>query len=477
MSLLNDEQQKAVETNDSSLLIIAGAGTGKTRVLVEKIIYLLESDIPGTSILALTFTNKAADEMRVRVSQRCAVSPPFVGTFHAFCVQLLRQFSDTAEIPSQFLIFDRDACRRIIKRCMKQQGVTDFTPRVIQHAISELKTERAAAEDGDAFATASRLLPLYTLALQQERALDFDDLIVTTIKLLSKDAATRRQVQLRYTYILIDEFQDTDILQNRLIALLKNTRTRIMAVGDTDQTIYSWRGAHVENMLDFTKRYAPASTVMLTKNYRSSDTIIAAANAVIEKNMLRQDKVLLGTRGTGVPISHLQSDDQESEGSAIASEIARLHEQGAAYNSIAILFRANFQARAIETSMLAAHLPYTVLGTRFFDRAEIKDLLAYLTLLRNPQSEEAFRRATGVPQRGIGARTLDAVFSGNEHTLAPRFISALTTFRHSLAHLARVADEKPVDAVLHELVGMLSYQDYLIKIMTTRMNECVRCMS
>ena len=365
--MLNKEQKEAVQNINSSLLIVAGAGTGKTRVLVEKVAYLLQSGVAPHRILALTFTNKAADEMRSRVYERYpSAQPPFVGTFHSFCVSLLREFYADAGVPERFVIFDRDACRRIVKRCMKQEGITAIAPRVMQHTLGRLKTGLAAGDTDDIVSAAEQVLPVYTLALEQEQALDFDDLLLKVTTLLQKNHSVREQVQSRYAYVLVDEFQDTDGVQSRLVSLLKGDQTCIIAVGDTDQTIYSWRGASIHNMLSFAEQYDPVSTVFLTQNYRSSGSILAAANAVIAKNIYRQDKDLVATRGDGEQIDLLVSGDGEREAVIIAQTIADLHSQGVAYGTIAILFRANFQARALETQMLAQQIPYTVLGTRFF---------------------------------------------------------------------------------------------------------------
>ena len=461
--MLNKEQEEAVLKNDCSLLIVAGAGTGKTRVLVEKIIHLLNDGISGHRILALTFTNKAADEMRSRVLAKCSVKNiPFIGTFHSLCVSLLREFFAEAGVSERFLIFDRDACRRILKQCMKQENITDITPRVMQYTIGRIKTGLAFDAKDEFVAAAERMFPLYTLALERERALDFDDLLIKVIALLQKNISVRGQIQSRYSYILVDEFQDTDGIQNRLISLIKGGRTFIVAVGDTDQTIYSWRGANVHNMLSFTEQFDPVSTVFLTQNYRSSGTILVAANAVIAKNIFRQDKDLVPLREMGERITFLSSEDGETEAENIARGIDGLHMKGVAYNEIAVLFRANFQARALETQMLRRRVPYTVLGARFFERQEIKDLLAYLTLARNPNSREAFIRATSIPRRGIGSRTLDRIFSGKEHLLTAAMASRVAKFRSDIAHITALAGIQPVAALLRELVGTLEYRKHLI---------------
>ena len=459
---LNAEQQDAVTISDSSLLIVAGAGTGKTRVLVEKMIHLLGSGVPGNEILALTFTNKAADEMRGRLRTRCPHVPhtPFVGTFHSFCVSLLRTHGEAADVPDRFVIFDRDACRRVVKRCMKQEMITGITPRVIQHAIGRLKTGLAADDGSEETDAARSLLPAYTRMMRDESALDFDDLLIETLNMLKRNPDVLKRVQSLHSYILVDEFQDTDAVQNHLVSLLRGNRTHIIAVGDTDQTIYSWRGAHVQNMLKFAEVYAPARTVFLTKNYRSSGNILAAANTVIGKNLMRQEKNLIATRGDGGLITRIEASDEEDEANGIAEHIYRLCADGGSYSDIAVLFRANFQSRALESAMITHRIPYTVLGARFFDRAEVKDFLAYLTLVQHPHSREAFTRAAGVPRRGIGVRTMERIFNGEERSLSPAIAAKVAGLRNDIARIAALAKTHTVADTLREMFSLLNYKKH-----------------
>ena len=460
--MLNREQEQAVRSDGRSLLIVAGAGTGKTRVLVEKIIHILHSGTRDDQVLAMTFTNKAADEMRERVrSSLSGRGIPFIGTFHSLCVLLLREFYSEAGVSGRFVIFDRDASGRVLKRCMKQEGVTDVSVRALQHALGRLKTGLVHSPSGDVSRCAEHLLPVYTLAMEQESALDFDDLILKAVSLLRENRSVRDTVRSRHTHILVDEFQDTDTQQNALVQLLSSSDTRVIAVGDTDQTIYSWRGAHVGNMLTFAERYSPADTVFLTRNYRSTGVILSAANAVIAKNVLRQEKELSATRPEGDSITVFESEDDEGEGERVAGEIVRLHTDGTAWRDIAVLYRANFQARALERHLLAHQVPYTVLGARFFDRAEVKGLITYLTLVQHPESQEAFSRAAGIPRRGIGMRTLERVFSGEEHLLSGRAASKVSALRSDIARITEYAADHSVSDVLRELVSSLNYRSYL----------------
>ena len=337
----------------------------------------------------------------------------------------------------------------------------NVTPRVMQHAVGKLKTGLAHSEVDAAAVAAEQVLSLYTYALEQEHALDFDDLLLKVVALLERNLSVRERVQSRYAYILVDEFQDTDGIQSHLVSLLKGKQTFVVAVGDTDQTIYSWRGASIHTMLSFSERYDPVSTIFLTQNYRSSGRILAAANAVIAQNNLRQDKDLVATRGDGERVGLLVSDDGEGEAISVAQTILDLCTRDVSYSDIAILFRANFQARVLESQMLAHRIPYTVLGTRFFERSEVKDLLAYLELVQNPNSREAFARAAGVPRRGIGARTLERIFTSQEHLLSSAAASKVARLRACIAHIAALAETQPTVDLLRELLTVLEYPKYL----------------
>ena len=461
----NEEQSRAITIDNSSLLIVAGAGTGKTLVLTEKIARLLAQGIPDTNLLALTFTNHAADEMRKRIQHSTPHQRvPFIGTFHALSFSLLREFSAEAHVPEGFVIHDRDKCRRVIKACMKQADITEHSPRSILYAVGKIKTGLGAEFNNPLLDAAELVLPYYTRSMEEESALDFDDLILKTVSMLKREKTVRDSMQQRYSYIFVDEFQDSDILQNELIRLLCGEKTHVVAVGDTDQTIYTWRGAHVSTMLHFTERYTNADTVFLTKNYRSTGTILGAANAIISKNIFRQEKTLQPIRKHGAPIFVHVTKDEEGEAMMVAEEIMRLHtEERIPYNNIAILFRTNFQTRALETHMLSNRVPYHVLGARFFDRAEIKDLMAYLTLLQTPHSKESFIRVAAVPRRGIGNKTLERVFAGEESLLTPASMKKVTDLRNTINHLHTVAKEQPVNQVIKEIISSINYKEHLQK--------------
>ena len=462
--MLNDKQKQAVRELNTSLLIVAGAGTGKTRVLTEKVAHLLDQGVRPDSILALTFTNKASDEMRDRIQSPSRASLPFIGTFHSFCFALLREFARQADLHESFVVFDRDACRTVIKRIMRDLSIASHTPGVLQRVIGRMKTGLPEEAPSDpVYDRAREILPRYTEALRRDGAVDFDDLILKAIALLRADQEVYETVTGRYAYILVDEFQDTDRMQNNLVSLLKGDRTYIVAVGDTDQTIYSWRGADVQTLLSFTNHYRPAKTVLLTQNYRSTGTILKAANRVIEKNSQRQEKELTTKREDGARIVILEGNrSEEDEAAHVARTVTSLRDRGIPYGDIAVLFRVNFQSRALETGMLYERVPYTVLGTRFFDRREVKDLLAYLTLTQNPESRASFDRAAGVPRRGIGAKTLERVFRGEESSLSSGMRSRVAALRSDIDRARRHAQEHTVADTLRFLSHeVLRYGDYL----------------
>ena len=455
MISLNSEQEKAVKHSGSSLLIVAGAGTGKTRVLVEKIIHLLKQDISSRNILALTFTNKAADEMRNRVSQT-EHSIPFIGTFHSWCAQTLRKFHTAANINENFIIGDRDQTKRILRKILKEQSITDVSASVMQAEISKYKTNLIEETEN-----IKNVLPYYIKALEEENMLDFDDLICKTISLLKKDRSVREKLQSNYKYILVDEYQDTDELQNTLLSLIKSKDSHIVAVGDTDQTIYSWRGASVHNMLSFVETFSPAETVFLTQNYRSTATILSAANSVIEKNIFRHEKEIISTKKGGERITILSARNEDEEAYEIAQRIISLNEQGVSFDDISILFRANFQARVLETTMITNNIPYIVLGVRFFDRAEIKGIISYLTLLVQPNSKEAYTRASSIPRRGIGKMTLEKVFSGNKNLLSMAAKRKIETFDNDLLSLRTQMQKSTLTEIIESIIKLTDYETYI----------------
>lgn len=459
---LNEQQQQAVEITDSSLLIVAGAGTGKTRVIIEKIKKLLNENINSNELLALTFTNKAADEMKERLKEN-SNHLPFIGTFHSFCVTVLRKYGEEIDIKSNFMIADKDDSKRIIKSILKKLGITTISPKVIQTTIDNIKTEKIKEIQGEILKTSESVLDLYEKELEESNLLDFNDLILKTIDLLETSDKVRETLQKQYKYILIDEFQDTDRLQNSLIRLIVNKETKVIAVGDTDQTIYSWRGADINNMLDFEEVFTPAKLILLTQNYRSTKNILDAANSVIQKNKSRQEKELFTKKDSGELIRLASAYDEEEEARIITKLIKQDLNRGFNLNEIAVLYRANFQARAIEREMIISNIPYTVVGSRFFDRLEIKGLVAYLILTQNLNNKEAYKRASSIPRRKIGEKTIEKVFANQKDLLPPKSRQLILDFENDIKELKQILEENSIDFALSWLVQRLKYNDYLEK--------------
>ena len=459
---LNKEQQEVLFTNNSSLLVVAGAGTGKTRIIVEKIAHLIAGGVSGDHILALTFTNKAADEMKNRITKRVPQTPPQTSTFHAFCTKVLREHYKEANVSASFTIADSEFTRRILRRLLKAHGIRTTTPRTLQEAISQIKTTGVVRMTPSVVTIAEELYPEYELELAANKALDFDDLLVRCVALLKNNPSVHKQLSTHFTHIFVDEFQDIDALQGTLLRQLHTKNNVVIAVGDTDQTIYSWRGASIDNMLSFTEQHKPAKTILLTKNYRSTQSILSAANAVIEKNTMRQEKELIGTQEGGKSPILIRAHDEEEEAGKIANHIQTLvNTEGFSYNDFAILFRANFQARALESRMLAEKMPYRVTGVRFFQRAEVSGLLAYLTLARNRNARDAFIRAVGIPSRGIGAKTIEKLFSGQRNAITPRIQKKVQRFEEVVDDVRKSLETQTVAHTLQKLIKTIDYDTYL----------------
>ncbi|MEK7068928.1 MAG: UvrD-helicase domain-containing protein, partial [Patescibacteria group bacterium] len=418
---LNEAQKQAVLHTEGPLLIVAGAGAGKTKTITHRIAHLIGEGIPASSILAVTFTNKAAGEMRNRVRNLLAGERgglPFISTFHSLGVRLLREFHEEAGIPRGFSIWDRDDSLRAVKVALKQLGTEEWTPRQILSAISREKgvgatlagyRERASSRREQLVALAWEL---YARALVEEDSLDFDDLLVRTLALLQNSPKTLALLQNRWHYLIVDEYQDTSNVQYELVKLLSGERNNICVVGDLDQCIYTWRQAEIENLLSFERAFPKVKTVRLEQNYRSTRTIISAANSVIEKNRNRVPKTLFSENETGDPIVLYGASDERYEAWFVAEKAAGLIDRGVSTHQIAILYRENAQSRILEEALLHAGLPYRVLGTRFFERKEVKDALSYMRAALNPKSKGDIVRIVGVPPRGIGKVTLDKMLAG-----------------------------------------------------------------
>lgn len=422
---LNPQQRSAVESIEGPLLVLAGAGAGKTRVIAHRILHIVRSGVEPQRILAITFTNKAAAEMRERVEallrkqEGVAAGLPFVSTFHSLGLTLIKENAKLLGYKRTPVIFDRSDSLREIKAALKAAGAEDIEPRSALGVISRQKGDGVTAGEYAAAAQYSNEREIakawerYEEALRREGALDFDDLLVRAVDLLEQYPEVRAQYQHRWRYIHIDEYQDTNTIQARLAELLVGPEKNICAVGDLDQTIYGWRGAQIANMLRFERQYPGGATVILEENYRSTPEILLAANEIIKKNPNRPDKNLFTKRGGGPLLGLYQAFDELDEANFIVRTVREQLRAGRQPRDFAVLYRANFQSRAIEEKLLDAQIPYQVLGTRFFDRKEVKDTLAYIRAALYGTAAD-IERAAKTPARGIGKVSLLALLMGQE---------------------------------------------------------------
>ena len=418
---LNEAQHEAVMCTEGPLLVLAGAGSGKTRVLTYRIAHLLQDcDVAPWEILAITFTNKAAAEMRERLGN--LVGPGargmWVSTFHSMCVRILRANADILGFTKNFTIYADDDSKRLVKDVMAnlQLDPKRFPDKTIRGRISDAKNRLLVPDDyasevhDPVGKVVARVYPEYQNRLRAANAFDFDDLLMYTYLLFKHHPEVLAAYQQRFRYLLVDEYQDTNHAQYEITTMLAREHRNIMVVGDDDQSIYSWRGADIRNILEFEADYPEAHVVKLEENYRSSGNILAAANAVIANNRNRKSKQLRATRGVGEPINVYLAADERDEGRWIAGEIEIRHGDGIPYNEMAVFYRTNAQSRMLEDMLLRAGVPYRIVGgTRYFDRAEIRNVMAYLVLAVNPADDMAATRVINVPRRGIGRTTIEAV--------------------------------------------------------------------
>src|SRR6266550_2432773 len=475
LSQLNEQQREAVIYADGPLLILAGAGSGKTRVIAHRIVYLIaEKGVQPWNILAVTFTNKAAEEMRLRVQRLLRgqelSSAPLVSTFHSLCVRILRQDIEKLndKYSRTFTIYDQDDSQRLIKNCIKDLGHDEkhLGVRATQSAISSVKNR---GEDMDAFAaradyvderraTMARVYKLYEDRLHANNALDFDDLMIKAVRLLRDVLDVREKYNNKFKYILVDEYQDTNSLQFALISLLTEKQQNIAVVGDEDQSIYKWRGADITNILNFEKHFPNTKTIRLEQNYRSTQTILDVAGAVVKHNIERKGKSLWTSNPKGERVRYYQAFDADAEARWVASKIAE-HRREDYDMRAAVLYRTNSQSRVFEEAMRRADLAYNIVGGfSFYERMEVRDIIAYLKLALNPNDSIALQRVVNSPPRGIGKQTLEEIerrakdfgLSAWEtislviekpEGLSARAIAALKNFRRIILHLADLAGE------------------------------------
>ncbi len=491
---LNPEQQRAVETTEGPLLIQAGAGSGKTKTLTHRIAYLIAAHKAAPfNILAVTFTNKAAKEMRGRVAQLLGENAdnrgfmPYMGTFHGICVRLLRQDGEAIGIPRTFVIFDESDRQAAVKQVSKQLMIDEkaFPPRLLSGLISSAKNDMLSPQEYQSIATspaqqaAAKIFPLYQNALRDASALDFDDLINRTVHLLHSQPEIRRKWQQQFKYIMIDEYQDTNAAQYQLVNMLTNEHKNIAVVGDDWQSIYSWRGADFRNILKFEKDFKNCTIIKLEQNYRSTKHILDAAHAVITKNAQRSDKRLWTDAGNGLPVQMLQVSGERAEGEAIIRRIRNGVDSGRRnYRDYAVLYRTNAQSRSIEEALVHYGVPYRVVGgVRFYDRKEIKDIMAYLRFVFQPDDRVSFERIVNVPARGIGAKSLQTFLGWQQMQrasllqalrqvnqcaeLTPKARNALSELGDIVASLQVVAESASVAGLIDSLLRRIDYLNYL----------------
>jgi DNA helicase-2/ATP-dependent DNA helicase PcrA len=415
MSFADDNvpQREAIEHDDGPLLILAGAGSGKTRVITQRIARLLASGVAPWHIFAVTFTNKAAGEMRSRVRELVGKDPTgaWIGTFHASAARIE---AHRVGLTSDFVIYDDRDQRKLITQILKEWGLADRPPAAFRQLFDRLKNRggslRDTAEDPAWDEVARRLWKEYHRRLRDSDAVDFGDLIVLALQLAEEDLAARAGLAARFRYVMVDEFQDTNRVQYRLAHSLSALTGNLCVVGDDDQSIYSWRGADLRNILDFEADHPGTRVIKLEQNYRSTATILDAANAVISNNRWRKDKTLWTALGEGEPIELVACRDDRQEAAFVAHAIGQLVAEGHRLDDIAVFYRVHAQSRSLEEALLAANLPYAVVGgTRFYERAEIKDLIAYLRLVQNLRCDFDLTRIVNTPRRGIGKTSLDKV--------------------------------------------------------------------
>ena len=491
---LNSEQQRAVETTEGPLLILAGAGSGKTKTLTHRIAYLIATQKASPfNILAVTFTNKAAKEMRERVAHLAGQNAdnrsfmPFMGTFHSICVRLLRQDGENAGIPRNFVIFDESDRLSAIKQASKIAMIDAkaFPPRSLGGLISNAKNEMISPNEftgigsGPMHRAAAQIYPLYQKILKDNAALDFDDLIGRTVHMLQTQTEIRDKWRQQFRYIMIDEYQDTNSAQYKLVKLLTGVHNNIAVVGDDWQSIYSWRGADFRNILNFEKDYPKTAIIKLEQNYRSTKAILDAAHAVITKNLDRSDKKLWTDAGEGQPVQVLQVVNERAEGEAIVRRIknatdARFRQ----FKDFAVLYRTNAQSRAVEETFVRYGVPYRIVGgQRFYDRKEIKDIMAYLRLIYQPEDRVSFERIVNVPTRGIGTKSVENFYTWQQSNglglqaaletvkdhpgLTSKAKTGLSELGDILLNARRLIDETTVPGLIDSLLRRLDYFSYL----------------
>ena len=486
---MNPPQAEAVKYTDGPLLIMAGAGSGKTRVLTHRVAYLMASkQIAPWNILAITFTNKAAREMKDRIARLVGgvADDIWISTFHSMCVRILRRDIDRIRYDRNFSILDSSDQLTAIKQVLKELNLDPkkYEPRTLLGMISNHKNELRTPQDAAGLVgnnpyekVISDVYTAYEKKLKQNNVLDFDDLIMKAIQLFQEAPDVLAFYQKKFQYIHVDEYQDTNRAQYTLVKLLAQAHENLCVVGDSDQSIYRWRGADIANILTFEKDYPSAHVILLEQNYRSTKRILEAANGVIQNNSSRKDKKLWTENVEGEKLLlHVASDDRD-EAFFIINQMKELRQEGVDYGEMAVLYRTNAQSRGLEEMLLKSNIPYKMVGgTKFYERKEIKDILAYLRLIANPDEDISFVRVVNEPKRGIGAATVDKLgdFAGMQGVslmeairdielsgIAPRTATKLAEFRQLMVDLRQMADYLSISELIEEVLKKSGYEEML----------------
>jgi DNA helicase II / ATP-dependent DNA helicase PcrA len=485
---LNDAQREAVTAVSGPVLVLAGAGSGKTRVIAHRIAYLLAVEgVNPRHVLAVTFTNKAAEEMRRRVEDLVlplGLRPPLIATFHSTCVRILREHAPRIGLRAGFVIYDEDDRLTIVKEAMRelQFDERDMTAATAVHRISHAKNQMVSVEEAERLARTPReeriasLYRVYETRLRAAGAVDFDDLLLLVVRLFETSPATLEWYRGVWTYVLVDEYQDTNRAQYRIVRLLTQEHRNLCVVGDPDQSVYRWRGADLRNILDFEKDFPDCRVVPLEQNYRSTKQILRMASAVIEHNTARKDKRLWTENPEGERAQVYRAWDENEEAAFVARAIRGLHDVGVDYRDVAVFYRTNAQSRVLEDALRRASIPYLIVGgVRFYERREVKDVVAYLRLVVNPLDDVAFRRAVAAPSRGIGRSTLDHLDGAARRRgrglleacaeippeVGGKARRALEEFARLIARLAASRASATLPALIDEVLAGSGYRDAL----------------
>lgn len=483
---LTEAQRAAVEHIEGPLLVLAAAGSGKTRVITRRVAYMMAQGVPGENILALTFTNKAANEMKERINHLAPGSKAWVGTFHSLCVRLLRSYASLVGLSNRFTIYDQADRLRVIKQVIEREEIecSGVTPERIEAVISKAKNTMttplaiATGRGQEEFHLAERLLPLYQARLLELSAVDFDDLLIHVVAILKEHPRVRAELDRKFAYVLVDEYQDTNLAQYAIVRGLSVDLPNLCVTGDPDQSIYAWRGANLNNILEFERDYAGCRVIKLERNYRSTKSILKVADTLIKHNKRRKEKELTTENGVGDPPELAHYDNEQAEASAVVSKIIELRDsEGLELRDCAVFYRMTALSRNLEAALRFAGLAYQVVGgVAFYERAEIKDVLAYLRLMINPADDIAFERVMNVPARGLGKVSSDRLADWAEDAgiprleaarraseiegLKPQAVAAFLAFYRIVAELQKLSDHT-AETVVGSVLSQTDYYRYL----------------